>query len=347
MYIRQITVLRFIAAFSVVVFHFGLKVPLFDNGCLNALFSEGAIAVSFFFFLSGYVLSISTSSKAFLNAKEFYKKRIARIYPLYLIAFLMTLCLAMFYLEAFPKGNSIILQVLALHAWIPGKCLEINFPSWSISVEFFFYALFPLIWNLKRKIRNWFIPLVIIAWALSQWIYIELRWINADFPGTFNGEFLLYSPIFHLTTFLMGMLSADFYLKRKVKFSNWLGSLMFFVSCTLLVLILSTHNAIISYSHNGLLAPLFALLILSLSLVENRLSRFMGNRFFNLLGNSSYALYIFQWPLYLLFDQICNDYLSEEAFFVCYTLILILSSIVLHHYIEIPLKRKLLKGSNF
>lgn len=71
----------------------------------------------------------------------------AGVFLLSLIAsvpFLLSLLLTM------PPGplktlaaSSALLAPLGLHAWLPGASCAINCPSWSISVEFFFYVLFP------------------------------------------------------------------------------------------------------------------------------------------------------------------------------------------------------------
>src|ERR1700678_2417590 len=87
-----LTSLRFFAAFAVVIYHFagpglaGWPAPLVN------IAGSGFVAVSFFFILSGFVLSyryLSPSGEMRGTIRSFYSARVARIYPAYLLGFLL------------------------------------------------------------------------------------------------------------------------------------------------------------------------------------------------------------------------------------------------------------------
>ena len=74
---------------------------------------------------------------------DYLKKRLARMYPLHIATFLMAPFFAGLY---FP--DSILPNVLLIHAWDVTKHLSLNYPSWSVSAEFFVYLLFPVFYTL-------------------------------------------------------------------------------------------------------------------------------------------------------------------------------------------------------
>ncbi len=114
-YVNQLTFLRFIAATVVVVFHFA-PTDFFNIAPI------AVTAVSFFFFLSGVVLTLNYFYSDTLKFKPFMIKRVARLYPVYLLALILTLGFGVLLNDNQPKGLSIILQTFALQSWVPGYC---------------------------------------------------------------------------------------------------------------------------------------------------------------------------------------------------------------------------------
>src|SRR5690606_38332126 len=147
-------------------YHYGTHTEPFNEPFLRNIVAGGFQAITFFYVLSGFVLAITYKNfnKSWLS---FMKRRCARIVPLYWLGIVSILILGFLYFDSKPKGISIILQSLGLHAWVPGKALEINYPGWSISVELFFYMMFPFI---NRIFKNTSIPrlflIVTLVWAL-------------------------------------------------------------------------------------------------------------------------------------------------------------------------------------
>lgn len=341
-YIKQLTFLRFLAALLVVIFHFGKNTWPFNTNIISPIINEGSIAVSFFFFLSGVVIAFNYLGKSEFNNREFFVKRFARIYPLYLLAFISTLILGMIFKDAYPRGLSILLQFFSLHSWFPEICLEINFPSWSISVELFFYLMFPVILKLIDRLGNLKSSILIITvWLLSilqHYLFIE----NLYIPNNSKiDHFIQFFPLWHFSTFLMGILCAKYILKQKESAFQYylkpyvlltIGIIAFFT-------ILGTDNIIKPYTHNGLMSPVFFLIIAGLAIDKSSLSIFLGNKFFILLGNTSYAIYIMQWPVYILFSAIIGQEKLEGLDFYLYLSFLIISCIGIHLIFEKKIKK--------
>ena len=155
-----LTSLRFFAAFGIVLFHsrgyFGIPKDA------EWVF-WGKQPVSFFFILSGFILYYSYQSlDGIEGATRFYRARIARIWPLHALTMIMAVGLA-FVPEAeflplewdWTTPFAALANLLMIHSWIPlwempGTFNEV---SWSISIELFFYLIFPL--ALYKWSTNW------------------------------------------------------------------------------------------------------------------------------------------------------------------------------------------------
>ena len=163
--------------------------------------------VSYFFILSGFILVVSSTTKSGQPTdRQFWLNRFARIYPLYLLAFLLTALLVatigdeqFLYVEsAFAKPA--LASALLVQAWIPDYAFYLNYPGWSLSVEALFYALFPFLFRVLRSVST--LSLVVLSvgsWLLNQafHIYLKVHGATAAFTNAF--------PPFHFTTFLMGV----------------------------------------------------------------------------------------------------------------------------------------------
>jgi peptidoglycan/LPS O-acetylase OafA/YrhL len=323
----------------VVLFHFA------PHGLVNVA-PLGVTAVSFFFFLSGVVLTLNYFHNKPLHLSTFLIRRFARIYPVYLLALLLTLIFGMVLHDARPKGLSVILQLLSIQSWVPGYCTGLNFPSWSVSVEFFFYAAFPfLVKYFRTKSSKQMLVLVAGLWVISFVQHFSFLYKLNGVEGTALHQFTLYFPIWHLNTFMFGMLCGR-YIKEQLQSekhepskARWLYG----IGVLLFIVIVFTHNPIRPFISGGFLAPLFFLIIAGLALDDSPITLYLGHRFNLLLGNSSYALYILQWPIYLLFTWLFEQKKLHLMPFMIYLFSLIGISIVTYLFFEVKVKEQLLK----
>jgi len=342
-YIKQLTFLRFLAAILVVLFHYGRNTWPFNTSEINKIVLEGSIAVSFFFFLSGVVLAVNYFNNAKFKYRDFIIKRIARIYPVYLLAFVITLILAMLINNSYPKGLSIILQMLGFHAWVPGICLEINYPAWSISVEMFFYLLFPLIIFLFRKLKTKQITiLVILIWIISSFQHYYFVNNLYEVNNIKIEQFILYFPLWHLNIFLTGMLGG-IYINKIKKINLLTARSLYLIGIIIFFAIFLIDNPLIKYVHNGLLAPVFFLIIIGLSLDKSLLTKVLSENSFVLLGNASYSIYILQWPIFIIFTKLVNKSSLNGIYFYIYLISLIIISIIIYLFFEKNMKQFILK----
>jgi len=270
------------------------------------------------------------------NAKDFYIKRIARITPLYILALILTsLCL----IDQFSITH-FLESLFFIQAWIPQDALTLNFPGWSLSVEMFFYLLFPFIFPLISSNKK--IPFII--WGVSNLAIVILCFgFNQD--NTIINQFTKYFPLLHLNQFLIGITAGFFYLKG-IKKNNALFIFSFLFLIIYLPLI--SQGTLPTLHHDGLLAPIFALLIVGATSSTSFIKKILTNPFFIKMGNASYGMYILQFPIYYITYKIYKtlniySYLGEEGRFYTYLIVLILIAFLSSITFEIWTKNIFLK----
>lgn len=347
MKINTLTFYRFLAASIVVLFHYGRDTFLVSlaPGFLTA----GPEMVSFFFVLSGFVMVVAYWDRKF-SPSRYYRARLVRILPAYFLAFLA----ALFLETASYSKRAVVINALFLQAWLPPYPLSINGPSWSLSVEMFFYLMFPLLlWFLKsRTIRaTRFMLAAIGIWIFTQIILANL--LNSSFYKPFPSiphDLIFYFPLSHFSTFLLGVAGGYFYLdKRQPEVpKKWPIGLGVMIAGVLIFTSLNHESAIRDLLHQslpfgaGFFAPLFLILILLTSIAsQGSFVSGLGNKGFVLLGDASYAIYIFQRPFHQLFDAYVLPYLglSGDPAFYFYFFCLTLFSIAVLLFVEKPIKR--------
>jgi peptidoglycan/LPS O-acetylase OafA/YrhL len=301
--VESLTGLRWFAALGVFVHHYFAFAPIPRLGQVAPL---GVTGVSFFFVLSGFVLTWSFFERD--TAGRFYWRRFARIYPLVVVSTLVAL--PVFYGPTeFAKPwdlGAVTLSLVLLHAWfsgLPQIFFAGNPASWSLSCEAFFYALFPAFirWFLRRSV-----PVLLGLAALLVVVkWVMLVWVRFEPPGQLLGtsvpmsSFLLGSPVARLWEFLLGV-AVGSALRR-----GWRPPVGFWTAVALLAggmvfLVVWAREpawatAIVqsTSAQDHVTAPLYALLIAAAATldVEHRAS-FLRHRVMVHLGQWSYAFYL-------------------------------------------------------
>ncbi|MFG2881270.1 acyltransferase family protein [Streptomyces sp. NPDC048297] len=210
----SLTGLRWMAALLV----FGLHVNNFGyfGGYAGHLvlwgFGAGATGVSFFFVLSGFVLT--WSARPHDRALGFWRRRIARVYPVHLVtlsvAFLMTYTLAR---QPKPTASQALANVLLLHSWWHPWWQTLNPVSWSLACEAFFYAAFPLLFLLLRRLGA---RSTLALGGLAVVTVLVLA--RADTHHWWTSQSMYTLPLARLPEFVLGAVTA-----RLVLLGRWRG----------------------------------------------------------------------------------------------------------------------------
>lgn len=205
----SLTSLRAIAALAVFGFHASIRFKVHHGArIVSTLTSAGATGVTFFFILSGFVLT--WSHRPGDRVTSFYRRRVARIYPAYIVA-----VAAGVVVTAYEYGKTsllphkaIALAVVMAQAWSPrpSTYFGVNGPLWSLSCEAFFYLLFPaLIAGLLRTSDRGRLALLIGLVAVGYAVQVPLLLGNRN--GTVIWLTNIFPPV-HLIEFVIGMLLA-------------------------------------------------------------------------------------------------------------------------------------------
>lgn len=297
-HIRPLTSLRFFAALGVFVFH--TRAIGFDSP------SFAAQGVSFFFILSGFIL---TYAHPFVPAAaDFYRRRFARVWPVHVFSFLLVVIL----LPGTFSAGLAVLNLLLLHGWIPAGefVFSFNAVSWSVSDEAFFYLLFPLLARSRRIAPALLIgglaALAVVVAANRFW-YSPMPW-----PAFGWIHLVLQNPLERCGEFVVGVALGRLFLGTRQQAPRWLACQPTAVEVAVVVLI-GGNLALSHYSRfwTGLAAPgwftgpataawlsqigaapSFALAILIFAYQRGRLSACLAHPALVLLGEISYATYM-------------------------------------------------------
>ena len=302
---------RFIAAAHVLLFHFGK--PLYSAGPagLRNVFDAGYTGVSLFFVLSGFILTYAHVDLEATGTSRlrFWQARIARVFPNHIVALCAWCPIAVWLIHtghgAFSGHETALAgaaSVFLLQAWWPAWAMVWNFPAWSLSVELFFYAVFPWAIGHFRSSRSVF-GAMLLCFVAALLAPVGYLFLNPDglgqpcSPGS-SGIYitwLKFFPLFHLPTFLSGMFLGLLFLRRKAGISRFAGPLLSIGAAFGLVAVLRFSDKIpYPLLHNGLLAPLFGAAIFGIALGGGPVSWVLSRPVLVKLGEASYALYVFQ-----------------------------------------------------
>ena len=310
--LKPLTSLRFLAALAVFFSHLGYlrKLDGWQWLCTR-IFVEGYAGVTFFFVLSGFILTynyhhVLTGRRAG-EIKKFYVARFARIYPLYLLTFLISLPLMRSEIVRQPLTffYTATIEVLALQSYAPAHSdFAYNMPAWSLSDEFFFYALLPFILyalaGLKITSRKSFVLLGVATW-LTAAILVTL---GRDLA---SAHWLFYlAPPFRLFDFVLGVACGLYFLNSpRINLSRnaWTLIELGCLGCVMAMVLLSSYYIHQSFRYGVYYMPVFCLTIFVFAHQGGWLSEVLSGKTWVLLGEISFAFY--------MFHQLVFRYLNE------------------------------------
>ncbi|CAL2103428.1 Peptidoglycan/LPS O-acetylase OafA/YrhL, contains acyltransferase and SGNH-hydrolase domains [Tenacibaculum sp. 190130A14a] len=307
-YFPNLNGLRFIAALLVIIHHIEQLKNIFnlDNFYHDLPFIPiiGKLGVILFFVLSGflitYLLLAEEEVTGTISIKDFYIRRLLRIWPLYYLIVILSFFILPFipFLEVGDYTSQLFdsynLKVLLFFLFLPNLAL-ITFPpvpfasqSWSVGVEEQFYLLWPLLMKKsKYKLRLLF---GVIA------LYFVVKFginVYAKLFGVTEWTTLLYGFVggFSIDCMAIGGVLA-YWLYEKNNILKWLYSKYTQYLVYLILFVLIGFGVKIPHIHYEFYGVLFGIAILNLA--SNKETIFnLENSILNYLGKVSYGLYMF------------------------------------------------------
>ncbi len=361
-----LTGLRLFLALNIMNYHFGLEqfkgAPAFIRNIADA----GHVGVNLFFVMTGFILSyvyLDAKGARPLNARRFWIARFSRLYPVYLLGLLLWLPflpqkIADEKLTGFTIFGVLLSVPSLTQAWFPGAACQWNCPGWSASTDAFFYLVFPLVAAFLYPRIRFDGPWKILAWVGGLWLASLVPpalYMFAEATGEFVGGYhfwlaaLKYHPLARTPEFLIGVVLGKYFLtllERGPISERWGRAGTVAVGAVFLVLSVSP---IVPYPllHNGLLLPLFAVIVLGLASGRGALTRFLSIPRFVRLGEASYCLYILHNPVWeALYRSLTALGMNTDDghafwFYALYAVVAVGLSSVAFHSFEVPMRELL------
>ncbi len=357
-----LTALRFFAAAYVVAFHY--TPYYFPEADGSGFIGLGYSGVTFFFLLSGFILAYNYRD-ANLGEKQaralFYRARFARVYPVFLLALLIHVPWFLAWVTKQPMplkalmASGAVLAPLGIHAWVPGAACSLDCPSWSVSVEFFFYALFPILLPLvlgnPKRIALATLAFWIAAAALATSVWQASSGgvsLIAPEPGGIRpvliAEFVKYFPLLHLPEFIAGLLLYGAW--RHVRLPP---PLLLAISAGFGALIVVSSGYIPDpILHNGITMLAWAPLILACAAMRQGP---LCSRPLVFLGKVSFALYLLHIPVFAMLNTANNTVLHGSLSghpwlgIGLASVASLVAAILVHLLVEEPARRRILRGA--
>lgn len=303
--IPSLTALRFFAAAVIVLHH---SVGHFGIGTEIQKYINTGQPVCFFFLLSGFILAcVYPSLDSGKDTLKFMISRIARIWPLHILTFLIVILFAP---GELPPVSVAASNFFMVHGWIPVKeyFFSVNWLSWAVSAEWALYLFFPIL--LYRLNRTWHVKLI-LSFFLVLFLVVLCR--VYDLPPLGGEEkpaalgLVYISPLARLFEFTLGMSLGLLYLRRKTMVSRdpRRGTLLETGICLFVIAaILGTYPLLkvlyplLGYGaakwveSSGWPSLFYGPLILVMAFERGRISRWLSRRLLVKLGELSFAIYL-------------------------------------------------------
>ena len=260
------------------------------------IIGHGYLAVDLFFVLSGFVMALNYAGLFSQGIRAsavriFLSRRVARIYPLYLLTLLIATGLVVIGHLDFSGGSlarTFWPNLLMVQNW--GNWASIETPAWSISTEWFAYMLFPLLLTFVffRSRAGAFAMFVLCVSSLfclaafftSPYDRLKVFDLTKGYPS-------LVRCVAEFTLGIIAYRARDSRFGTVAKHLTWLP-----IALVVLLLVLLALKRT-----DVLVVLLFPFLILSLDGERNFLSHCLGSRGPEFLGLVSYSVYLVHYLL--------------------------------------------------
>lgn len=369
-YFPNLDSLRFFAFFAVFISHAALflgyenQTKIFTT-LKTYILANGDVGVSFFFVLSGFLITFillqEKNKNRNISLKKFYIKRILRIWPVYFIALILGFFVLPFFMHALI-GNAHLpfianapLNVLPRYLFFlanfslafHGGASVLTDILWSISVEEQFYLVWPFI---VAFVPNKYLPRVLIGLIVASSIY---KYVYA-----YDSYILAYSTFSVMSDLCIGSLLGYIAVCRQDLILKWKTipkSLILSSYAGILLLVVSRHWYIPAwYAHkiifplvvssaSLLLAMLFAVVIYEQNEAITSFIKVGNLRIASKLGKISYGLYSYHMIAVALVLSIASYFAvklsySSGVVWLSFGVLSLLSTILIAHlsfrYIE-------------
>ncbi len=370
--IPVLDVFRFVGAVIVVFVHYELIFGQFI--VWGAL---GTTALSWFFMVSGFVLSyVYPSLRGWAEIRQFYKFRIIRIYPAYAFAILVSSTFVWlsymavgeaFFVEAHrpfqitydlpeEKDSSFFLIATIRHylfaqsiSSIETLKLLFNGPLWSLVLEAYFYLCFPLFLILLKNVNTYKrVFAVLIGGYIMQFLLIAYFLPEAEYYDLATLNVPVYTnPVIRFVEFVFGMLIYRIFALSGIdKDDGKVNLVPLLISICVYLAVIWFGQNYVPYQYSSFFVAIPAVAVLVYCMLSLQWYPTGGTlKFCELLGGLSYIIYCLHWPymeMVQYFNLLPESWPHQLHLPVLVSLLVCLSYLV-YRFLELPLRRKMYK----
>ena len=313
--------------------------------------------VSFFFVLSGFILTyVYVGSGNNFKIKKFLRARFARLYPVHIVTFLAAILLLPNVQDTMAQRVSQIpLQLTMTQSWLGTykAAFGFNGPAWSISTEFGFYLIFPLLLKFYKSIYRIFFTSVVFTGL----IIFGAAHLNGAI-ATWLWEVLHLHPLGRLMEFICGICAAKVFLNSRISLPKGVSTASEILIILLIIVVgslntevskllgrLENGHQLTAYFFRSGMFVFFGLLIWIFAHAQGAVSRLLSYSIFVGLGKISFAFYMIHQIVIYFFEQnyeLLLGYGSLTAFVFLFSLSLGFSYVA-YRLIELPFQNVILK----
>jgi len=297
-----LTGIRFYAAFLVFLSHVPVIAGMDQLAGHHLLFNAGVVGVSFFFLLSGFILTYNYADvfSVHLVRHEYWKflwDRLTKIYPVH-----CAITVAMIPLQFQSPNLPLDWRAAPVHLLLaqcfwpspkPPFYSYLNVPSWSISCEWFFYLCAPFVlYALGGRYLRIALVAVVAVYACA------LGWFVTGGSEVSKLFYVSWFAPSRLPEFVIGVVLARFYLSARFRTSNRLASTLQLAGLALILAGALYREQAPWPLWGGLLyVPGSATLIYGLAQNRGALASHLGRRSLQVLGTASFSFYLLHAPM--------------------------------------------------
>jgi exopolysaccharide production protein ExoZ len=344
--IRNLQLLRAIAACTVFVYHFLAHYFVHLNPDAKYL-TFGAVGVDVFFVISGFIMVVTTSDGK-SGPSDFLAKRVARIVPIYWIVTLLLFAIALAGLR--PVGimrvepNWLIKSLLFIPFDRDGRIEPLNAVGWTLNYEMYFYAFFAAFLILRQTL----VRVSLLCMTMSTLTLFSLR-----------SDLGLYAKFYTnpiIMEFVLGCaLGYVFHRTQSIKFSNQAFSIGLIISGIAIITIAQaiTISLGITSELNGFMRPLIwgmaGLLIVAGTVLLERSGHVVHADWLVALGNASYSIYLIHELILHATSKVAGALLPLGFLYLLVTFLVGIAAsaglgLLLYHWVERPANRWVRSG---
>lgn len=310
-------------------------------------FPGAMILMELFFVISGFLITSiiwrGIEKNGRLNLKDFWKRRLSRLYPVLIVVVLSCTIVAFFVVDdPWPSVKDALATLLYYSNFT--KYYDYVYPTifgqtWSLSIEEQFYLLWPLIFiaaiRLNMRLLQVSLALMMVAFFCMAWKYYL---ISQGVPWSR----LYYALDTRMDAFVVGGLLALVYPRLRAWGQRQVPHMILSMAAVMFIVLLvfgTPKELAYFYWQQSLAIILSAMIVLLLTSPRRGIFQWLcSQKISMLLGVRCYSIYLWHWPVIWLI--LMNFDLPKPILLITVLPVVLALSWMSYAWIELPFMSK-------